>query len=270
MTFQPIVPFGGVPGWTVLSETRERQQEAFNDSTVISRDTDYFREKIVNVKTAEDLVADRRLLAVALGAFGLDDDINNTFFIKKILEDGVLNDNALANRLSDTRYHAISKAFGFGDFSVANTQLSDFPDTIILAFQNRQFEIAIGDHDADMRLALGVERDLNDIVSESSTEDGYWFSVMGNAPLRRVFETALGLPQSLVGIDLDQQVEVFRNKAEQVFGDGEVAQFSDPGKLEKLTHLFLIRSEISAFGSISSPGATALTLLQNSTFSYGN
>ncbi len=263
MNFQPVVPYGGVAGWAFLAETRDRQQQAFNGSTVIHRDTDYFREHIADAKTAADLVADRRLLSVALGAFGLDDDINNRFFIEKILDDGVLDDKALANRLSDPRYAAFSKAFGFGDFSIANTQLSDFPDEIVSAFHDRQFEISVGNQNSDLRLAMGVERDLGDIISQETTNDGFWFSVMGNRPLRRVFESALGLPASLAGIDLDQQVKIFREKSERIFGNGEVAQFSDPQKMEKLTRLFLVRSEFGAGALSFSPGANALVLLQN-------
>ena len=40
---------------------------------------------------------------MALGAFGLQDDINNRYFIRKILEEGTTNEDALANRFSDTR-----------------------------------------------------------------------------------------------------------------------------------------------------------------------
>lgn len=45
----------------------------------IRNDEAYFRAKIGSVKTAEQLVSDRRLLKVALGAFGLEADINNRF-----------------------------------------------------------------------------------------------------------------------------------------------------------------------------------------------
>lgn len=264
MSFQPIVPFGGVSGWVFLADTRQRQQEAFNETPAIQRNSDYFREHISEAKTAADLVADRKLLTVALGAFGLDDDINNRFFIEKILNDGVLNPDALANRLSDPRYREMSEAFGFGDFSVANTQLSDFPNNIISAFENRQFEVAVGNQNSDMRLAMGVERDIGGILSQQTTPDGYWYSVMGNKPLRRVFETALGLPASLATIDIEQQVKTFREKAQKVFGNGEVAQFAEPENIERLTRLFLIRSEFGTGGGAISSGNAALTLLQAS------
>ncbi|MEE9426691.1 MAG: DUF1217 domain-containing protein [Paracoccaceae bacterium] len=263
MNFQPVLPFAGLSGWSFLERTRERQQEAFNSSTTIERDTEYFRENISGITSAADLVADRRLLSVALGAFGLDDDINNKYFIRKVLEDGTLETDALANRLADKRYLALSKAFGFGDFSVSNTQLSDFPDKIISAFQNRQFEISIGEQNSDMRLALGVQRDLDGILAKDTTENGLWFSIMGTPTLRRVFETALGLPSSLVVVSLDQQLKVFKDRAEQIFGSSELSQFSDPENREKLTRLFLIRSDATTQFSGTSPGAAAVTLLQN-------
>ena len=263
MNFQPVLPFAGLSGWSFLERTRERQQEAFNASTVVERDTEYFRENISSIKTAADLVADRRLLSVALGAFGLDDDINNKYFIQKVLEGGTLETDTLANRLADKRYQAMSKAFGFGDFSVANTQLSDFPDKIISAFQNQQFEISIGEQNSDMRLALGVERDLDDVLAKDTTENGLWFSIMGTPTLRRVFEQALGLPSSLALVGLDQQLKVFRDRAEQIFGNSEVTQFSNPESREKLTRLFLIRSDATTQFSGTTSGSTAVTLLQN-------
>ena len=71
--FQPVLPLSGFPGWILLNRTFESQSEAFNASPQIVRDTDYFVEYIASVRTAEELVADRRLLSVALGAFGLED-----------------------------------------------------------------------------------------------------------------------------------------------------------------------------------------------------
>jgi len=266
MIVQPALPFGGVSGWVFLSRTRESQQETFNTSAPIQRDAEYFRENISDIKTAADLVADRRLLTVALGAFGLDDDIGNKYLIQKILEGGTLEPDSLANRFTDKRYYALSKAFGFGDFSVANTQLSDFPDDIITAFQDRQFEISIGDQNSDMRLALGVERDLDAILAKDTTDNGLWFSIMGTPTLRAVFESALGLPSTLASVDLDQQLKIFRERSEQIFGGREVTQFADAENREKLTRLFLVRSDTSTGFSSNLPGMAALTLLQNAGF----
>ncbi len=263
MTYQPIVPFGGYAGWVVLQNTRDTQQTAFNNSAQIQRDTDYFRENIADIKTAEDLVSDYKLLKVALGAFGLDEDINNKFFIEKVLSEGSLDDESIGNKLSDKRYLALAEAFGFGDFNTPNTVLSDFPDEIISAYQDKQFQIAVGETNEDMRLALNLQDELTDISTKDTTDNGRWYSVMGNEALRQVFQTAFGLPTSVSGLDLDQQLTIFRDKADQYFGASEVAQFSDPEKQEDLVKLFLIRSELANTASQFSGASAALTLLSN-------
>ena len=109
--FQPVLPLSGLPGWVLLNRTLESQTEAFNASPQIVRDTDYFVENIGNVRTAAELVSDRRLLPVALGAFGLDDDINNRALLQKVMEDGTAAPASLANRLADERYAQLSVAF---------------------------------------------------------------------------------------------------------------------------------------------------------------
>ncbi|SFJ61758.1 DUF1217 domain-containing protein [Celeribacter neptunius] len=262
MSYQPVVPFGGYAGWVVLQRTKDNQQEAFNQSAEMQRETDYFRENISKITTAEDLVSDYRMLKVALGAFGLDDDINNKFFIEKVLDEGTLNSDALANKLSDKRYFKLAEAFGFGNFSVPSTVISDFPDKIISAYQEKQFQVAVGEQNEDMRLALNLDEELTSLVNKDTSDNGRWYSVMGNPALRTVFETALGLPSSFGTLDLDQQLSMFRDKADQYLGDSEISQFSDPEKQDKLVKLFLIRSEL-ANGTTNSYSAAsnALTLL---------
>ncbi|KGB83617.1 flagellar protein [Rhodovulum sp. NI22] len=263
MSFLPVVPMGGYAGWRFLERTIETQKAAHDEAAAMKRDTAYFRENIGKVTSAEALVADHRLLSVALGAFGLDDDIGNMFFIQKILSDGTQSDDALANKIADKSYRKFSEAFGFGDFAVPNTQLSDFPDRIIAAYQTRQFEIAVGDQNADMRLALHMTRELGTLASADSGDDTKWYSVMGSEPLREVFETAFGLPDSFAALDIDKQMEVFRTRTERAFGDGEISQFSDPEKMDELLRLFLVRSELAASAAGFSPAQTALTLLSN-------
>ena len=261
MTFQPIVPFGGYTGWLFLQRTLEQQQTAFENSAAVTRQTDYFRENINAIETAEDLVADRRLREVALGAFGLDDDINNNFFIEKILSDGTFSEDALANRLADPRYKAFSEAFGFGDFGTPLTATPTFSEDIIERFQARQFERAVGEVNNDLRLALNLNVALDDITSSVSGSDARWFALLGSPPLRQVVQTALGLPSQIAAIDLDQQLTAFKDRAEAVLGTNDVGAFLEPETQEKLIRLFLVRSESSAAVGFSS-GSIALTLLQ--------
>ncbi len=261
--FQPVVPSSGLAGWRFLQRTYDNQLTAFNASAQQNRDAEYFAENIGNVTSAKELVADRQLLTVALGAFGLEDDINNKFFIQKMLEEGTTADDALANRFTDTRYRDLSEAFGFGPGEIPRNGISLFSNDILARYQSASFEVATGNVDETMRIALYTERTLTEVVSSDASEAGKWFSIMGQAPLRQVFETVFGLPSSFGQTDIDQQLEVFQTRAESIFGSSDPAQFTDSEKLDDLVTKYVALSQINDFEAFSSPQAIALTLLSS-------
>lgn len=262
MTFQPVIPGAGIAGWQFLQRTYDSQFEVFNQSARLQRDTEYFSNKIGDIQSAEDLVKDRRLLGIALGAFGLENDINNRYFIQKILQDGTANDDALANKLSDDRYKKFSTAFGFGPGETITTGDPAKMAEIVSDHRTQSFEISVGEQNDTMRIALFAQRELVELASEDMSEDAKWYSILGQPPLRSMFETALGLPKAFGQIDIDQQLEVFKEKTRSQTGQESVSQFSDPEALEKLTNVFLARSQIANNGADYSPGANALSLLR--------
>ncbi|MBI1169868.1 DUF1217 domain-containing protein [bacterium] len=263
MTYTPVLPLSGYAGWTLLNRTMTAQTTAFNNSPEIKRDEDYFLAKIGTVKTADQLVNDRRLLKVALGAFGLDSDIDNKAFIKKVLTDGTVSSSALANRLSDKRYQQLSAAFGF-DLGAPSTQLSDFGPKIVAAYKSREFESAVGDQDQDLRLALDAQREITSLANKSSSDATKWYTILGSTPLTTVFQKALGLPSSVGSLNLDQQLGIYQSKLNSVFGSGGISQFADPAKLDALVKKFLVRSQADQLINQSSGTSIALTLLQQS------
>jgi hypothetical protein len=268
----PAIPFAGQAGWTFLKRTRADQQAAFDRQPQLKRDVDYFRANIGKVKTAEQLVSDRRLLTVALGAFGLSEDIGKKAFIQQVLEGGTLKQDSLANRLPDKRYQLLAASFAF---ELGGSQFAGrtFQDRIVRAFLDRQFETAVGEQSTSLRLAIGLERDLGSILAGQNTENGYWFAVMGTPALRRVFETALGLPQSIAGLDIDRQLAAFKDAATKIFGSSDLRTFDAEDKREDLIRRFMVRAELAGFDQSTSastqggpPGArAALALLQAGT-----
>jgi hypothetical protein len=262
MSFQPVLPMSGFSGWTFLKRTIERQQAAQQASPVQMRDEAYFRDRIGKVETAEQLVSDKRLLRISLTAFGLEADVNSRAFIQKILSDGTLKEGSLANKLADKQYQKFSAAFGFGDFLVPRTQLSTFADEILTQFRARTFEAAVGAQNNGYRLALNAEREIPALAGRQISETAKWYTLLGNAPLREVVQTALGLPKSFASIDLDQQVAVLRTRTEAAFGSSTVSQFSDPVRMGALVRRFLVQAEIGNEQTASSPAALALALLR--------
>jgi hypothetical protein len=252
MSFSPILISTGYSGWAFLQKTLTSQKAAFAQDPVLQRDEDYFRQKIGSIRTADDLVADRRLLKVALEAFGLGNDIDSKAFIRKVLSDGTLKTDALANKLADKSYARFSAAFGFGDFDVPRTQLSTFPDEILKRYESQRFEAAVGDQDNSLRLALYAQRELPALAAKRSSDDTKWYSILGSTPLRTVVQAALGLPSSVARLDVDHQVTMFKDKAQAVFGDPGVNQFADSAKMDVLIRRYLVKSQadqISTNGS---------------------
>jgi len=257
MSFQPVIPATGYAGWRFLSRTIDSQKAAFVKTPAVARDTAYFRDKIGQVRSADDLVKDRQLLSVALGAFGLDDDLGNKAFIRKVLADGTLRPEALANRLADKRYAALALSFGFGDLG-ARTGLSGFAKEIITKFEARQFERAVGGVNESMRLALAVRDGLADVTAQSANPRAQWFAVMGNPPLRKVFEGALGFSAAFGRINIDQQLTQFQSRLRSNFGTDKIADLASPVAQERLIRLYLTRTEA---GTGTSAASVALSLL---------
>lgn len=261
MTFQPIIPTGGLVGWRFLQRTYEAQFQSYSTSAVNERETKYFLENIGKVRTAEELVADRRLLEVALGAFGLEQDLNNRFFIQKVLSDGTQADDALANRLADKRYRDLADAFGFGPGAVPKTNLPSAMQAIADDNLTTRFEISVGEQDDTMRIALFTQHALPEIAEGTGSEDAKWFDLMGSPPLRSMMETALGLPSSFAQIDIDKQLDVFKDRLQRITGSSDLSQFADAEAVGKLTDTYLARSQIAQLQSTISPAQTALILL---------
>ncbi len=259
--FQPVLVSSGLVGWQFLQRTYDQQLATFSESNVQKRDTDHFRENIQSVTSAEDLVADRQMLTVALGAFGLQDDIDNRFFIQKMLEDGTTADDALANRFTDERYNDFSAAFGLGPGEIRGSLRPGFADEIIAKYQANSFEVAAGAQDDTMRVALYAERTLSDVVGGTGSEAQKWFSIMGQPPLRTLFETAFGLPSSFGQADIDLQLTVFQERAQRTFGVSDPAEFADPEVLDRLITTYFARTQLQNGGAGASGAAIALTLL---------
>ncbi len=261
MTFQPVIPTGGLVGWRFLQRTYGAQLQTFSASAVNERDVDYFLKNIRTVQSAEDLVSDRRLLQVALGAFGLEGDLDNRYFIQKVLADGTKADDALANRLADSRYADFSAAFGLGPGDVRKTALITDMEKIAQNSIVARFETSVGEADDSMRIALYAQHALKDLADQSGSETKKWYDLMSLPPLRSMMETALGLPASFGQLDIDKQLEIFQDKLNRLTGSPDLSQFTDQEAIENLTDTYLARRQIADVQSTISPAQTALILL---------
>lgn len=259
MSFSPVIPSTGLTGWNFLQATVDRQEEIHAQSPEIARDTAYFEENIGNIKTLDDFMGDRRILKVALNAFGLGDEINKGAYVRKILEEGTEDSSSFANRLGNSDYLALAETFNFtdGDLSLSAGVIED----ISTNYKRQDFELEIGEVDDTMRLALNFERKIGDYVGQGSTEAGGWFSLMGSLPMREVLDTAFNLPSSFSSLDIDKQQEIYSDKMNVKYGDKSIEAFSDPEVVDDLIQNYLLRTSLDAGPSGYSAASTALSIL---------
>lgn len=252
MSFQPFVPGAGLSGWVLLNATLSAQKSTFNQSVPIRSDTQYFLERFETIETAKDLVNDRRILRVALGAYGLSEDIDNRYFIQTMLEQGVGSSTALANRLADRRYRSFVADFDFSSHPPRHKVTAGLAQKTVAAFRDQAFDQKIGEISPDMRLALGFGRGMSDLVAKAATNATAWYQVLATPPLRTVVQTALGLPDAFSQLDIDDQHQRIQRKAERVFGSSDLQHLTSGDQLAEITRRFLVLKEATAVPAQSS------------------
>jgi hypothetical protein len=260
MAYLPSIAAPGYAGWKALQRSLARQTEAFGAQPSVKKSLEHFRAAIDKAKEPGDIIKDRRLLSVVLGAFGLESEIDKKAIIRRVMSEGVDDPKSFANRINDQRWRSFAQAFSFARGTPAFTKA--FKDAIAARFVERGLESAIGDVDPSMRLALNFRRDIAPIASGPNVERVGWLQIMGSRPLRTVVEGALGLPSSLASIDLERQADILAEKSSALFGDATPRAFLNPENVDTALRRFFEREAASNGPSASAPGAAALVLLQ--------
>lgn len=242
----------GLGGWLVLDRTLARQQQAFARSPTIARDLEHMRARLPEVGTADDLLADFRLLKTVLGAFGLEEEAFKTAFLKRVLESDLSDERSFANRMVDPRFRELAATLGLGG---GGTGPLDAPATLRKlkdAFVKSRFEAAVGAKDDTLRQALYAKRRLVELASGANAERSGWLSVMGDRALRGVIEGGLGLPSSIAKLGLERQQALFESAAASQFGGRSIKALAEPAALDKLIRRYLARNSTAATASMPS------------------
>lgn len=119
----------------LYSEHRIRQGAA------AATEAQYYQTRIATLTSVDDLIADERLFAYALTAYGIDPRIASATAIRNLLTSDLLDPQSAANQMGNVRYVALAAAFNFeADGSVASgetaqtaTQLNE---TVYLNYEN--------------------------------------------------------------------------------------------------------------------------------------
>lgn len=210
--------------YRLYAANTERTLQRISQDPIVSRDVSYYLENIGNVKSVDELVEDRRLLSFALTAYGLEEMSFAGALIKKLLNEGVDEQSALANQLADPRYKAFAEDFNFPRYGTATTSFTRTQQGVVDGFYQQRMETEAGDNNVGARLALYFERKVDEISKP--------LDVLADTALLQVFQTALGLPAQMSFSSLERQEAMLSDRID--FED-----LSDPEFVKKFVTRFI-------------------------------
>lgn len=204
-----------------------------------------------------DFFGDFKVLLSTLNLMDLPRTDRFVPYTGRVLGSDAADPTSLINLEPDPRYSALQAALNFQPATTGHSYPDGFSEAMAQRYVDRQFEVQVGALDQSMRIALSFDRDLAEVVSKSRTVNTGWYSVMSSGPLRAVFEAVFGLPDGFGTLDVDQQLVVFKDRAEARYGSSDLADLSTPELRDRIRSDYLLRSD----GALQSGGATSASLV---------
>jgi hypothetical protein len=227
----------------------------------LKKEADYFRINISLTADNNAIVNNSRMLRFAMNNFGINTSTLDTSKALKVLNNDY---NFNRNLESDNRLKEFQKAYSF---TISGNNLRTNEDNIGSvveeAFIEQTFMTAIGNSDEDLRLAFYFEKRIEAIANQSDVDKKGigWLRILGETPIATAFQRVFGLPQSIGNLDVDQQKEIYINRAERVLGDSNLSRFAEKEYRDNFINLFLSRSTTNSLGFDTSAASIASTLL---------
>ena len=204
----------------------------------IAREVEYYRENIGSVTSAEDLVNDSRLFNFVMRAYGLEDLSYAKALIRKVLEEGIDDPEALANQLTDQRYNELASDFNFARFGETAVVFERVQTGVIDRYYSQSLEIQAGGQNDGARLAMYFERKADGITSA--------YDILGDQALFAFVRTAFGLPQEMSFNDIEKQAAMIEDRL-------DLSSLTDPAEVDKLVTRFLALWDLDNPTSVEVP-----------------
>ncbi|EKF18071.1 DUF1217 domain-containing protein [Nitratireductor pacificus] len=192
-------------------------------SEALLKDINYYLQNISQVKSADHLLADDKLLTFAMVAHGFTDEVIDKRALKALLEGGVDDPKSPANQQSDKRFLALATTFNFERYGEDTTTHNATQAPAIDKYLRQTLEEDAGKQNEGVRLALYFQRKASSIRS--------YYEFLAEPALAKVVRTALGFPEALAQANIDKQVDLIKDRI-------DLEDFKDPEKLDEFLTRF--------------------------------
>lgn len=239
----------------LVDATEAKEQALMRNTPQNARAIDYFLENIDKVETVDDLMADYELYSFVMKAHDLEDQIFGKAMMEKILKSNIEEDDALINKLTDTRFKELYETMGFGTDGVGNinTMLGAWKNRMVDRYIDTQY---VNDKSAEhetLGVALEFRRKAADIT--------HAYDILKDTDLSNFVRTVLGLPEQMAGLDIDKQAAILTEKL-------DLETLQDPEVVETLINRYMAISD--ATSDLSSTNAAVQLLTGAARFNSGS
>lgn len=225
-----------------------------------AEDLEFLRANWNDVNENLDLVLFEQLRDIALSAFGIPKGAFSAEFYTSMVISDPNDPNSFVNLFGDDNWSEAVSVLGSLANSGGNLSDEDYVLDVVNRFENRSFEIAVGEQDQNMRLALNFENTIASFAEATS-----WFTILGDQPLRTVLDAAFTTPEGFINLDIEDQAAWYERRSQQLFGDSTPAVFASVDVVDEALRRFLASVDTAATGglSVTTPGYNAIGLMTN-------
>ncbi len=188
----------------IIKRDGAEMQEKFAKTKPVQKEIDYFREKVKELKTPEDLFKDRRLMQFVLSAYSMDDELQYMGRMKKILLSKLTDENSLAQKMADPRFREINAGLAMGDFGVNVLKSSKTVEDLVSRYITNEYEKDLGNQNPALREASYFLRKVGNANSA--------LDLLGDKILRSVTTFTLGLPDEIAFQSVSKQVSLVEKR----------------------------------------------------------
>jgi hypothetical protein len=236
--------------YQLISRDLQKSLARTASDPIISRETEYYLENIVNVKSIDDFLGNQRLYSYAMKASGLEDMIYAKAFMRKVLTEGVDNKDAFATRLSDKRYKEFATVFNFARYGDLTMSFDRTRQGTVDNYLRQSLEASAGQDDPGVRLALYFQRKAADIKGP--------FDILADPALLEVVQTALSIPKEAAQGNIDSQAAMIKHRL-------DLESLKDPEGLQRFLRRFTSLWDVQS----NTASAPVLTLFTGASASSG-
>jgi hypothetical protein len=202
----------------------------------VAQDIATFRSKVASATSAASLLQDPTVLKVLLTANGLGDQAQYPVLAQKALLSNTTDSTSLADTLSNTSWKATASLFDFANKGLSVVQTSSVIDTIANGYAEVLWRKSLDATTPGLSEALTFRAAASTITSADQ--------ILGDATLRSVVTTALGIPLQIAFQDIGAQEQAITSQL-------DITKFKDPKFVESFAAQYLLAAGQAASSSTS-------------------